>query len=224
MNDQAPVPPKPSGDPTPVRAPMWVRIVGVVFLGIAVLFFIVLSFLALYTNVDLCRARFPILVVIALVIAIGLGFLGGAAALEGKIPIPKSIYSPFKFGVSGGVGAFLIVLLVGNLVWECSASPRIMISQVEVLRDTPTSAKVLVHFSANSLTERHHLVLEIASAGNFEHSMIRTDEISDWTAGQAITQFDDKEVRKIWTRIRAMDDNEQEVATSPVVELEIPKQ
>ena len=224
MSDQPSIPQNPLGDPPAPPAATWIKVVGIVFLGIAFLFFIVLSLLGLYTNVDLCRAKFPILVIISLAIAIGLGFLGGAAALEGKIPLPKLIESPFKFGVTGGVGAFLIVLLIGNFIWDCSDSPRITLTQLDVLRDGPTNAKVVARFTANSLTDRHHLVLEIASSPNFGESTIKTDEIKDWMSGQALTQFSDKDAQKIWARIRALDESSREVASSRVVEREVQKQ
>jgi hypothetical protein len=59
---------------------------------------------------------FPIVAVFSLGAAIGAGFLTGAAAIRGQIPIPGTEKKPIVAGASGGVAVLLIVFLIGYLL------------------------------------------------------------------------------------------------------------
>lgn len=100
----------------------WRLILGAVFAGITLVFFMLLVVAAIFFDCPVPNdARFLVIVVLALGAAMSAGFLGGAAAMKGKIPIP--IVGPFAsknpatFGVGGGVAVLLLVLLLGYFLY-----------------------------------------------------------------------------------------------------------
>jgi hypothetical protein len=62
------------------------------------------------------ESKFLVTVVLALGTALSSAFLGGTAAAAGKIPIFKD--SPMKFTVTGGIAAFVIVLVLGHFLYQ----------------------------------------------------------------------------------------------------------
>ncbi len=72
-----------------------------------------LVIIAIFGHIVPSNARFLVIVVLALGAAMSAGFLGGAAAIQGKIPIPFVQKHPLVFSAGGGIAFFLIVLLLG---------------------------------------------------------------------------------------------------------------
>ena len=99
-------------------APKWVPIAGAVSGLITLLFFIALVLLATLTHFNVPPdARFLVLVVLALGAAMSVAFLGGAAIVEGKIPIPGLAIDPIAFSAGGGIAVLIIVLLIGYFLY-----------------------------------------------------------------------------------------------------------
>lgn len=97
----------------PPEAPTWVKIVGVAFLGLTLIFFMA-TFLGGFTvHAGNC---FLVVAVLSLGAAIGAGFLTGAAAIKGHIPIRGLEHKPMVVGATGGVAVLLIVFLISYVL------------------------------------------------------------------------------------------------------------
>ncbi|MBE7499336.1 MAG: hypothetical protein HS113_03310 [Verrucomicrobiales bacterium] len=100
-------------------SPPWVLIMGAVFGGLTLLFFMALVVVTMTgANGDLGRGtRQLIAVVMAFATALSFSFIGGSAAANGHLSLPFVKSHPVAFGVSGGIGVFVIVLLLGLTVF-----------------------------------------------------------------------------------------------------------
>jgi hypothetical protein len=96
--------------------PGWFLVAGVVFGGLTLLFFMVLVVASIFKATIPSESRFLVVVVLALGTALSSAFLGGSAAAAGKVPIFKN--SPMKFTVTGGIAAFIIVLVLGHFLYQ----------------------------------------------------------------------------------------------------------
>ncbi len=150
---------KPTGPPPP-----WVPIVGVTFLGLAVVFFMGLVVSGLQV-----QDRGLVCIVLALATSIGSGFLGGSASASGQISVP--ILSPVTFGVTGGVAVFVIILLLCHFLYTppptppCPRAPEI----TNVVPGTNgNSLLVDVEFSPVNLSSQCNLYAEIATDKEFK--------------------------------------------------------
>jgi hypothetical protein len=105
----------------------WVVIVGSVFGGLTLLFFMGLTLLAVFGHQIPCESRFLVVTIIALGSSLSVAFLGGAAAAKGAIPLPFAKSHPLSFSVSGGIGVLVILLVLSNnlFVQDCSEEPTI---------------------------------------------------------------------------------------------------
>ena len=105
-------------------------------IGVGTLLF--LMYLVLRTQGIDCDRRFLVVAILALGIAMAFSFIGGSAKAEGKLPLPEK-WSPVTFAVSGGIAAFLIVLLAGWQMYKCDpAAPPV--DPVVTTTDTATTA------------------------------------------------------------------------------------
>jgi hypothetical protein len=93
--------------PSEQKVPSWFPIAGVIFAAATVLFLMVIFVVGL--PVDESR-RLVLNVLIALCVAASGAFLGGTAAAKGRIPLFKD--SPIQFSAAGGIGIFVVVLLI----------------------------------------------------------------------------------------------------------------
>jgi hypothetical protein len=94
-------------------APNWVKVFGAVDLGVTLLFFMILVVTAIAGHEVPPGSRFLVVIVLALGLSIGSAFLGGAAAVEGRVPIPFAKNHPLAVSLTGGIAVFVIVLLIG---------------------------------------------------------------------------------------------------------------
>ena len=105
---------------TTSASPPWVAIVGFIvggiFLGLAVLFFMGLVVASIVGFPVPDNARYLICIVLALTASMGSGFLGGSAAASGQLNVSR--LSPFKFGVTGGVAVFVITLILCHTLYN----------------------------------------------------------------------------------------------------------
>lgn len=155
---------------TTSASPPWVPIVGCIFLGLAVLFFmaLVVANMVGYPVPD----KGLICIVLALTTSIGSGFLGGSAAASGQISVSR--LSPFKFGVTGGVAVFVITLILCHTLYNRAPqpSPPPGPHAPEITKVDPSTAadslNVLVEFSSVNLSSQDKLYAAIASDKEFK--------------------------------------------------------
>lgn len=93
--------------------PPWTIIVGCVFGGIALIFICGLILLAIAGHPIPQGSTYLVAIFLALSAGLSSGFLGGHAVAEGHIPMLGSPKSNLKYGATGGIAAFIIVLFLG---------------------------------------------------------------------------------------------------------------
>ena len=92
----------------------WVIIVGAVLGGLTLLFFMALVLLSVFDKQVPCESRFLIVLVLAFGAALASSFLGGSAAVRGKIPIPLAKNHPLEFSAAGGIAVLLLLIFIGK--------------------------------------------------------------------------------------------------------------
>ena len=98
--------------PPPSPEPAWPKIIGVVLIFTVVLFIMVIVSLDL-AGVQLHRAGQGIFaVLVGIVLAGALGFIGGTVDVSGSVPIPKLEIKPIHFSATGGIAGFVLGLLL----------------------------------------------------------------------------------------------------------------
>jgi hypothetical protein len=102
-------PPAPPQKPSS-EAPKWVVVAGVLFGALTLIFFMVLVIYSAPLNNP--STRLPLVIVLALGVALSASFLGGAATVSGRIPLPGNM-DPVAFSAAGGIAVFIIVFLLG---------------------------------------------------------------------------------------------------------------
>ena len=100
--------------------PKWVSVTGAFFFGATLVFFMVLVIVSVLRFEVPASARFLVLIVLALGAAGSFGFLGGAAAASGSIPIPGVQHNVVAFSTAGGVAILVIVLSLGYYLYARS--------------------------------------------------------------------------------------------------------
>ncbi len=106
-----------TGPPPAVRFPKWTQIAGLVIGGLTLLFLMGLVLLSVAGSVVPPNSRFLVVAVLALCIAFSTAFIGGHAAAEGRLPLPFARDAPIKFSVTSGIATFVIVLILGSLLY-----------------------------------------------------------------------------------------------------------
>jgi hypothetical protein len=95
---------------TTVAFPRWVPPVAVTMMGITVFFLMSLIVASLFGYDVSHGARFLVVIIIALGLALSSAFIGGDAAVRGHIPISFIQGHPITFSATGGIAVFIIVL------------------------------------------------------------------------------------------------------------------
>jgi len=140
--------------------PRWVLILGAVFSGITLLFFMLLVLAAVFGYDVPANARFLVVVVLALGAAMSAGFLGGAAAIHGKIQFSPIQDNPIAFSTAGGVAVLIIVLLFGYYLY---VKPATRLNYVVV----PIPSQLPAAFTVENLsTERIADIGQLRTNGN----------------------------------------------------------
>lgn len=97
--------------------PSWFPKAGVVFGGFALLFLGLLVVLSLFGREIPTTSRFIVVAFLALTIGLSSTFLGGDAVTRGGVNLPFFKESPMSFAATGGIGAFVIVLVLGYVLY-----------------------------------------------------------------------------------------------------------
>lgn len=115
MNAVSPPPDRP-------HVPSWFPKAGYGCLVIFIIFLMALIVASMLGHSVPPNARMLVVFLLATVVAAGFSFIGGYAIAEGNIPIPFVKNDPVKFGVGGGIGVFVIVILFGY--WTYAHDPE----------------------------------------------------------------------------------------------------
>lgn len=138
----------------------WVPILGAVFAGITLFFFMLLVLAAVIGYDVPPDSRFLVIVVLALGAAMSAAFLGGTAAIHGKLPFPAMRDNPIIFSTAGGIAVLLIVLLFGYFLY---VKPATKLNYVVV----PLPQQIPVDFSVkNNSTDSIADIGEVRTNGN----------------------------------------------------------
>lgn len=99
--------------------PKWAPQVGVGFLAVTVLFLMVLVVAGVVFGKSVPdSARFLVVAILALSVAVGGAFLGGSAVAEGRLNIPGSKEHPMRYTLTGGIAVFAVLLMLGMGVYK----------------------------------------------------------------------------------------------------------
>lgn len=105
-------------DLTPHKFPKWAPQVGVAFFAVTVVFLMALVFAGVvYEKRVPDEARFLVVAILALTVAIGGVFIGGNAVAEGRLKLPGAKDHPMSYSLTGGVAVFGVLLLLGMNVY-----------------------------------------------------------------------------------------------------------
>jgi hypothetical protein len=89
----------------------WPRVLGAVFGGLGLLFFMLLTLLSAQKELS-CSALRMADYVLALIAGLSAAFFGGDASIRGNLPIPRLNQHPISMAATGGVAVFLLTLLL----------------------------------------------------------------------------------------------------------------
>jgi hypothetical protein len=215
-------PPTPPPDPTlppasPAKAaPAWVLIVGVVFLGLAVLFMMALVVASLFKLHVECDSRFLVVGVMAFCAAIGAAFLGNDAAVRGNIPIPKAANHSLAISAGGGIAVLVMILLLGyNLyVKQCLSVAKPEIEQVSAVR-VDDRVVVTVTYGALGVQPGQRAVVECGPNESFSETWV-AKTLDNPHVGSATFEVSSVPltVSEGWVRLVLIEANELTVAES----------
>jgi hypothetical protein len=98
--------------------PSWFPIAGAGFGGLTLLFLMLLIVLSLLFSKEIpMTSRFIVVAFLAISVGLSSTFLGGTAAAKGVITLPFIRESPMSFAVTGGIAVFVIVLMLGYVLY-----------------------------------------------------------------------------------------------------------
>ncbi len=107
----------------PPAFPPWAPTAGMVFGGLTLVFFMALVFAAVLDKPVPDPARFLVVAVLSLGVALSFAFIGGDAAAKGQLPLPGIEEHAATFSVAGGIGVFVIVLLIASTLYGPAETP-----------------------------------------------------------------------------------------------------
>ena len=109
----------------------WPLVVGVVFLAVSLVFFMVLVFIATLWDKEVPEgSRFLVVAILAIASGAASGFFGGYARAKGQLQLPY-LEDPISFGVTGGIATLFLVLLLGH--WLYSGATREHLAELKEL-------------------------------------------------------------------------------------------
>src|SRR6267142_5378361 len=128
------------------------RFIGAIFGLLTFLFFASLVFAAVFGKPVPPEARLLVIAVLALGVALSLGFLGGSASASGKLENLLGNISPIAFKVGGGVAVFVIVFLIGYIVYVKPGDDRVTLvgSVVDANTSHGVPATIIIKTDANT--------------------------------------------------------------------------
>lgn len=91
----------------------WSAMIGAVFGGVALLFFMMLVLLSVFGYPVPSDARYLVVIVLSLSGSLSAAFLGGNATARGRIHVPY-LEDPLTIAVTGGIATLIILLILGK--------------------------------------------------------------------------------------------------------------
>lgn len=137
--------------------------IGILTLG----FLMMLVILSVLGNEVPVSARFLVVSVLSLGLALASGFLGAHATASGNLPLPLAQSSPLKFGVGGGVAVFVIGQFIGANLYPAEPDPNGTFSDRQPVPTAPAAGAIFDHvprnvqFSWTPLDDADHYKVEI---------------------------------------------------------------
>lgn len=217
MTDPAPL------TPTNNNSPLWVLIVGLVFLGLAVLFFMGLVVVSLFGLTVPGNSRFLVCSVLALTSSIGSGFLGGSAVASGQLHVPKLLDNPIRFGVTGGIAVFVVVLLLCSLLYGAPA-PGIQAPAIIDVSTGPGEGGrkiAAISYKTEPLPAQHKLVAEVATDAQFKQLARPHYPVEKPDSGQIVLSLPKSEQVKYWVRLVVINPENQPAATGEAMPFDV---
>jgi hypothetical protein len=145
------------------------QLVSISFGLLTFLFFISLVILAVLGKPVPPEARLLVVAVLAIGIALSLGFLGGTASVSGKLKsIAGGFLSPITFSAGGGVAVFVIVYIIGYVFYAKPGDDSISLQGTVVDASTSTGIKATVTIVTDSNTYER----QTTNSGDFHISDI----------------------------------------------------
>ena len=112
----SPLPESESRATKALRSPT-VFMVGAVFGGITLLFFMALILLAIFGRTVPENAKYLVIIVLALFGGLSAGFVGGNASARGRLPLPFAQDYPLAIALTGGIAVLVILLILGRYLF-----------------------------------------------------------------------------------------------------------
>lgn len=159
-------------DPSDLRR-YWLA--GFISGAMTLLFFMLIVILSIFNHGVPCAGRFPAVAVLALGVALGLSFIGGAATAQGTLPLPGS-WKPVRFAVAGGVASLVIVLLIGWLFYARDCPEPLIESKGQKVEKLLNEAWDLMGGSPNTVWVDAQGQLSSEARQNLEHARRDIDE------------------------------------------------
>ena len=167
------------------RRPRWLMPASFAVLAATLAFMMLLIVIAAFGKQVPPGSRYLVVIVLAIGAAFGVGGLGGAAALKGRIPIPAVENHPVAVSLGGGAAAMVIVLLLGNVIVPVGDDGPDL--TLESLRGTPTSTDpprvmITATYHPVGLSEGQRLFLELCPDVGCRQTLTR-NRVDDPTNG-----------------------------------------
>lgn len=164
--------------------PKWVMIAGFCCLGVLILFMMGLIVASLGGHEVPCGSRFLVVALFAAVGGAAAGFLGGWAVAEGKVPFGKN--SPVQFGVGGGIGVLVLLMIIGNQVFACADGndPSMEIFSAYSAGSVAGQENLRVTFRVYHAPADSTLALEYSPDGEFK--TVSRSRIDDASVGSTV--------------------------------------
>lgn len=173
-------------------APPWLLKASSAVLVGTLAFVMVLVILAIFGNQIPQGSRFLVVLVIALGAGFGAAGLGGHAALEGSLPIPGVDRSPVAFSAAGGIGVFVLVLLLRNQIVPTDPVPaltqdlRLLSLRGQVVNTNPTRLMIDARFKPPNLLPGQNLILGLWQTPSCSDSAAFRAHVDDPSRGNMV--------------------------------------
>lgn len=216
---QPPDPPAPVSTPT---VPGWVIILGAIFGGLTLVFFMVL----VLGGIPISRGNhFLICIIFALGCGLSASFLGGAAAASGNIPLPYVKTHPIQFSVGGGIAVIVIVLLLCYYLMPPVTPPAVL--QIEGQPEVNVSGKgnALLHvrYSIDGWDATKRLVVQVSKDKEMS-DILQETTLNDPNIGHAEINLGRQPPDTIlWFRLVLKDRHGSQLATTMAKQIVVPK-
>ena len=208
------------------HVPVWVQVVGACFVAATLIF---LMYLSVRDTPIPCGNRFIVTAILALTVSGAFGFLGGSAAMKGKLPLPGGLRShPIAVSLAGGVAVFAIILVLGWWMYarDCSeetSKPRI--TRVDASLAETGDLSIELGFQIPNVKPGETGLVRVGSDEALSESLLwlPPQPLDDWRQDQALIGVGHRTANHGWIRIDIVDGQGRLIAASQPYRFEIPR-